>query len=475
MATPAFLPENIATEQPVIHPALDWLDDTLLMGVIFTGGERAVLTSNGKIVALDQLGWVPCERARNFDRSPVTENVARLLQTGFGTPADVEYPYALVNVPARLAAYYRRFMAFPFSWWPELLGVWTLGTYMYPIFTAYPYLRISSPEPGCGKSLLGEIIANLSFNGELMVSPTEANMFRLPEAQRGTQVWDEVENQHEAEKGRLLAMKAVLLNGYRSGGAVTRQERGKKGEFNTVRFHVYVPRVLIGLTDLPQVVQQRTIELTLHRRHAGEQVERYIAEERREEELALREACALYALTYCQAAARHYRSDALAIKLEQHVGQAGRLVHDLLLPLFTVASAALDNDMRSQDTIVPLLNTLYREAAPAVSKGWDEGAKMTPLWLGPILDILEEKGAGTLTPADLSALLDKHARIQLSPEQLSHGLKKYGLRSEKKNGRRAYFVSQEQIEQLRARYLAPQSDEMSEGKPFAVAQSTTGQ
>jgi len=42
---PKILPEHIATEQPVVHPALDWRDGVLIMGLNFTDGTKGVITS----------------------------------------------------------------------------------------------------------------------------------------------------------------------------------------------------------------------------------------------------------------------------------------------------------------------------------------------------------------------------------------------------------------------------------------------
>jgi hypothetical protein len=457
MGTNKFLPEHIIPEQAAIHPALDWRNDVLFMGVNAADERRGVLTSRREILGLDELKWPICDRARNFARSPITENVARLFQKGYGSAENPERAYALIDVPQRLATYYRRFVVFDPPWWPEVLALWTLGTYLYPIFTTYPYLRISSPEPGCGKTLLGELIAKLSFNGELMVSPTEANIFRLAESERGTQVWDEVENREDVDQNRLKAVKSVLLNGYRSGGAVPRQERISSAEFKTVRFHVYVPRVLIGLSDLPEVVQQRVIELTLHRRSPEEQVERYIPDGQSGEEAQLREMCALYALTYCGAVAHKYRGDELAKGLERHLGQAGRFTEDLLLPLFAVCTAPLDGDERSRRPLLPVLRTLLYEVAPTLARGWNEAASTTPQWFIVALDILEKSNG--MTPAQLARSVSKVAGINFSPEQFSHRLKKYGIHSEKENGSRVFVLTAEQIAQLRARYRIAKPDE----------------
>lgn len=472
--TPRILPEHIAAEQPVIHPALDWRDDTLLMGVNLAGGERAALTSRRQILGLDQLASPICERARNFSRSPVTEGIARRFLEDYGAPTNPENAYALVNVPVQLASYYRRFIVFSQSWWPEVLALWTLGTYVYPIFSAYPYLRISSPEPGCGKSLLGQIIANLAFNGELMVSPTEANIFRLAESERGTQVWDEVENDHYVEQSRLQAMRSALLNGYRAGGVVPRQERASGGQYTTVRYHVYVPRVLIGLSDLPAVVQQRVIELTLQRRSSGESVERYWANQREGEEANLRGLCALYALRYCADTARQYRREDLVRVLEQHLGQAGRLTDDLLLPLFAVGAAPLDNDPRSRNLVLPILRTIFEEAVPELSHSWNETATTTPQWLLASLDALEQ--AGEITPTDLADIVSRRTGGSLSAEQLSRQLSRYGIHSIRRGGRRLFSLSSAEIAQLRARYRARAPEEESAPtSPQLPSAAQTGQ
>lgn len=464
---PALLPENIASEQQVIHPALDWRDEMLVMGAMLSDGGRAVVTSRSQILNLGQLPWPICDRAANFSRSPITETVANRFRSGYGAPTNSESAYALTAVPSKLAAYYRRFVVFEHSWWPDVLALWTLGTYLYPIFSAYPYLRISSPEPGCGKSLLGQIIANLTFNGELMASPTEANIFRLAESERGTQVWDEVENENNSDQSRLHMMKGVLLNGYRAGASIPRQERVARGQFTTVRFHVYVPRVFIGLSDLPTVVQQRTLGLNLHRRSASDDFERYRPNERASEEAELRELCALYALSYCRAVARNYGKPELVQRLERQLGQAGRLVDDLVLPLFSIGASSINQDVRSR-AMVPTLRTLFHEAIPALAREWSRGAVTTPPWLPAVLDILE---ADDQTPTHLAELVALHSGDSLTAEQLSHRLARYGIRSIRSAGQRVFSLSATEIAQFRRRYGTNGSAEESQ----AIVVCTSGQ
>jgi hypothetical protein len=223
---------------------------------------------------------------------------------------------------------------------------------------------------------------------------------------------------------------------------------------------VYVPRVLIGLSDLPPVVRQRTIELLLHRRSTEEKVERYLPDERAKEEQGLREMCALYALTYCRSVSEQYRRPDLAERLELHIGQAGRLSDDLLLPLVAVCAGAI-TDQSSKDVVRPLLERLVLQAAPNLSGRWNEGATTTPQWLPTALELME--ALHEVTPADLARQISKETGVAISAEQLSYRLRKYGIHSTKSNGTRTFRVTEDQIAELRSRYgIAKPDDDMGE-------------
>src|SRR5712692_6244001 len=213
--------DAIARPKNVIHPALDWVNSQLVVGVVFEDGRRAALTSRDGLVEIDQIGEV-CERDGKFASSVTPETAKEFiayLQTKPATCPREELHALLME----LVEYFNRFVIFPEKCWSTVIATWTIGTYLFPVFQAYPYVWLTSPEPGCGKSLLGQVLARLSFNGEFMASPTEANMFHLPEQNRGVQVWDEVEFANQFEKSRFQSVKAILLNGYRNGGVVPRQ------------------------------------------------------------------------------------------------------------------------------------------------------------------------------------------------------------------------------------------------------------
>ena len=266
-------PDHIVDPQEVIHPCLDWVKGQLIVGVnLQEKSTIAALSSSQGLIRADSVGVV-CDQGKKFNGS-VSKKVADEFCDYLVTPEEQRVHADGSILLADIAAYLRKFVVFPHSWMGDVLATWILGTNLFPVFQTYPYLWITSAEPGCGKSLLGGIIAKLSFNGEFMVAPTEAQLFHLPESSRGVQVWDEVENQEETDQKRFNMMRPVLLNGYRNGAAVPRQV-GKHFE-KAARYHVFCPRVLIGLTKLPLTALQRSIQIRLVKRTIERCAELYI-------------------------------------------------------------------------------------------------------------------------------------------------------------------------------------------------------
>ena len=96
-----------------------------------------------------------------------------------------------------------------------------------------------------------------------MAAPNEAHLFRMAERSRGVQVWDEVEATGEGRKRRFENIESILLNGYRNGGVVPRT---RANNYDVIEeYHVFCPRVLIGLSELPQAARERTITIRMEK------------------------------------------------------------------------------------------------------------------------------------------------------------------------------------------------------------------
>ena len=59
-----------------------------------------------------------------------------------------------------------------------ILALWTIGTYFYTMFPAYPYLALNGPK-NSGKSTVMRVMQPLAFNMVSTSDPTGPSMFRL--------------------------------------------------------------------------------------------------------------------------------------------------------------------------------------------------------------------------------------------------------------------------------------------------------
>jgi hypothetical protein len=449
---------KIARPKSVIHPALDWVRDQLIVGVLLEGGNRAVLGSRDGLVEIATIGEV-CERDGCFE-SHVTPEVAQDFLDYLDSKPKNCPKEALRETLLELSKYFSRFVDFPNKSWSNVLACWTVGTYLFPAFQAYPYVWITSAEPGCGKSLLGQLIANLAFNGEFMVSPTEANMFHLPEQNRGVQVWDELEYNNQVAKGKYQSIQAILLNGYRNGGVVPRLVGRNLDE--QVRYHVYCPRVIIGLSELPETTRQRTIRLGLTQRTHEHDSALYRHSDNIEEESRLKGKCVLAALKCVPDVNQNYKDNHLRRELQNALGKAGREADDIWLPLFAIAAAAVGDSDLAQDTLLGELVESAKELS-ALRDGRITAAKTVLKFPGTahagsarIAAAGPEPGLVTalsllralepIQPETLRALIYECADVRVTTQWLSKNLKRLGIQSKKHNARRVFMPSKEELE-----------------------------
>jgi hypothetical protein len=454
-----FSPNDIAAAVEVIHPALDWVNGQLIMGVVLNNQKRGIISSMGKIVTPADVGKL-CKHGETFS-SPVTANAAEAI-----LHPDAEAPkITSEDLVQRISEHIRHFVAFRESWMLGVVATWVLATYVYPVYQAFPYLWITSPEPGCGKSVLGQAIARLAFNGEFMTAPNEAHLFRLAEQSRGVQVWDEVELKEDGERRRFENIKAILLNGYRNGGAVPRQA-GRNWE-KVEKFHVFCPRVFIGLSELPEAALQRTIRVKMTKRSKDADSEIYDRSKHGPAEQDLRDDCVVWALQSApEVAAVYYDPSGLRKKVEEAVGEVGRQADDIWLPLFSVsrANSTVDSEgsrvyaslsagaVSHRDSPSPSTSSVKhsgrfgRQAEPEDGSIEDQEALRAALEMLGMLATTKP-----IPPTELAELVSSELHTEVSAQKISKGLGRLGITSKKKSGMRMFQASPKQLAAARKR------------------------
>lgn len=162
----------------------------------------------------------------------------------------------------------------------SLIALYIMGTWVYEVFSAFPYLSIQA-QFGSGKTSLLLVIKGMCCNGLLWVNSSASVMFRTIDCGHVTLLMDENEALKEKDNPRrgddYADTKAVLNAGYCKGSTVPRSvERGGRGgrDFVPVYFNTYCPKVLASTEPLYPILDSRCLQIDLLRTMNSEYVDR---------------------------------------------------------------------------------------------------------------------------------------------------------------------------------------------------------
>jgi Protein of unknown function (DUF3631) len=170
-----------------------------------------------------------------------------------------------------IESFFSRFVVFRSRHDALKISLFVLHTYAVEHADVSPYLHISSAEKMSGKSTLLELLEHLVARPWLVVSISEAVLFRKIEADGPTILLDEVDALLNGDKERAETIRGILNAGFERGRTVPRCV-GPKHELR--EFNVFGPKVLAGLGGLPDTLSSRCIHVRLERKLPGDKVER---------------------------------------------------------------------------------------------------------------------------------------------------------------------------------------------------------
>lgn len=154
----------------------------------------------------------------------------------------------------------------------SVLATWVMGTYLLPIFDAYPYILLSGTR-GAGKTKTLEIISRLAFNAELTSNATPSSIFRIIEANQSTILIDEGEMLSSRDDS--LELRLILNAGYRRNNPVSRTHK----ETHEVQwFNVYSPKMIAAINPPNQTLRSRCLQIVMVRTGNKEKGNRRINE-----------------------------------------------------------------------------------------------------------------------------------------------------------------------------------------------------
>lgn len=189
-------------------------------------------------------------------------------------PLEPPPPPDLAALLADVLAFLRRYVVLPGKHEATALALFVLHTWTIEAAHATPYLLVTSPEKGSGKTRLLELLRRVVREAWHTNSTSEAALFRKIERDQPTLLLDEVDAVFASSSERTEPLRAVLNSGNRRGVTVTRCV-GKEHEL--AEFSVFCAKVLAGIDRdrrLPETIRDRAITVRMRRRHDAEPVER---------------------------------------------------------------------------------------------------------------------------------------------------------------------------------------------------------
>ncbi len=156
---------------------------------------------------------------------------------------------------------FRQYVDFRSDIESRILSLWTIGTYFYTLFPAYPYLALNGPK-NSGKSTVLRVLQPLAFNMITTSDPTGPSMFRLIHNTSCTVGIDEAERYHNPRDPGMQQIRQLLNSGYKQGMPAIRVTGD---DLKPQAFDVYSPKILAAIMGLEDILASRCIAIPMRR------------------------------------------------------------------------------------------------------------------------------------------------------------------------------------------------------------------
>jgi hypothetical protein len=173
-----------------------------------------------------------------------------------------------------LDGFLRRYIVFPSPEHHLAVTLWVASTYVWRSaqFDALPYLAITSPEKGSGKTRLIEVLSLVVDRPWRTSMPSPSALYSKIEQDHPTLLLDEVDAVFLQHSDSSEALRGVLNVGNRRGGTVSRVQMTGQTRV-VIEFDVFGPKALAGISSLPETLADRSIVIPLRRKTPEEIVE----------------------------------------------------------------------------------------------------------------------------------------------------------------------------------------------------------
>jgi hypothetical protein len=264
------MPQILGDDVPLLSPALGFQRDVAIVTVSVierTKGKRLntqpyLVTSSRELVRVSDAQIIPLD-GREVALRVLPEGSDFLMRWRFsdiqrflkGETVEAEQVFTAVH------DLFTQYVDFRSEVESAILALWTIGTYFYTLFPAYPYLALNGPK-NSGKSTVMRVMQPLAFNMVSTSDPTGPSMFRLIHYTSCTVGIDEAERYHNPKDPGMQQIRQLLNSGYKQGMPAIRLI----GEdMKPQAFDVYSPKILAAIAGLEDILASRCIAIPMRR------------------------------------------------------------------------------------------------------------------------------------------------------------------------------------------------------------------
>ncbi|NUQ06643.1 MAG: hypothetical protein HUU31_22350, partial [Anaerolineae bacterium] len=264
------MPQILGDDIPLLSPALGFQRDVALVTVsvvertkdnrlntqpyLVTSSRELVRVSDAQIIPLNgkEVALRVLPEGSDFLMRWRFSDIQRFLKGESVEPGQV------FNTVHNL---FTRYVDFRSEVESAILALWTIGTYFYTMFPAYPYMALNGPK-NSGKSTVMRVMQPLAFNMVSTSDPTGPSMFRLIHYTSCTVGIDEAERYHNPKDPGMQQIRQLLNSGYKQGMPAIRLI----GEdMKPQAFDVYSPKILAAIAGLEDILASRCIAIPMRR------------------------------------------------------------------------------------------------------------------------------------------------------------------------------------------------------------------
>jgi hypothetical protein len=256
-----------------LHPSLDIKNNIFILGFRFTTKDLKeknvfIISTNGNIFPLQEEYFdlegkrysIEVKKrllARIEERWDLEELINFIENYNSGKVKVLSIKELFEKIKNLLKKYVELEMEEDYS----VISAWVIGTYFFPIFSAYPFLHIKAPKQS-GKTQCLNFLKQVCFNA-VKAKPTFPALSDTVDSLRGTYLIDQADLLKRKGNEELVE---ILTDSYKKEGGKRRLRfPEKQGGWKTIEQEAYSPKVFASVGDLPEDLADRCITIPLIR------------------------------------------------------------------------------------------------------------------------------------------------------------------------------------------------------------------